>query len=34
MESDEFMEERSELDFEQVQNQGPLFVQETFAPIE
>jgi hypothetical protein len=28
------MEEWNELDFEQVQNQGPLLVQETFAPTE
>jgi hypothetical protein len=28
------MEEQSESDFEQVLNQGPLLVQETFAPIE
>jgi hypothetical protein len=32
-ESDQFMEEWNEPNFEQVLNQGPLFVQETFAPI-
>ncbi len=31
-ESDQFMEEQSELDFEQVFNQGSLPIHETFAP--
>ncbi len=33
-ESDQFMEESSELDFELVPNQKPLPIQETFALIE
>jgi hypothetical protein len=32
MKSDQFMEKQSELDFEQVLNQGPLSIHETFAP--
>ncbi len=32
-ESDQFMETRSEFDFEHVFDQGPLFVQETSTPI-
>jgi hypothetical protein len=34
MESDRFMEDRSESNFEHVPNQEPLLVQETYAPIE
>ncbi len=33
-ESDQFIEEWSELDYEQVPNQKPLIVQETSTPIE
>ncbi len=33
-ESDQFMEDKRKLDFEQVPNQKPLLIQETFAPIE
>jgi hypothetical protein len=32
--SDQFMEDWNEPDFEQVPNQKPLLVQETFFPIE
>ncbi len=32
MESDQFMEDQSEFDFEQVPNQEPLPIQETFIP--
>ncbi len=34
MQSDQFMEDRSEYNFEQVPNQKPLLVQEIYAPIE
>lgn len=34
METDQFMEEQSEPNFEHVLNQAPLHVQETSAPIE
>ncbi len=32
--SDQFMEDRNESNFEQVPNQEPLLVQETYVPIE
>ncbi len=32
MKSDQFMKDKNEHDFEQVTNQEPLLVQETFAP--
>lgn len=32
MESDQFINDQSELDFEQITNQGPLPIPKTFAP--